>query len=104
MLTVNGDPVTLTGGHATFTPPGPGLYTFVATATDAAGNIGTASRTLRVFDPNDNTPPVITVTSPSPGAIVTYLTDVIGTVTDDNLEFYRLRVRPRRHGRMVHVL
>jgi RHS repeat-associated protein len=94
LLDQDGNPIPLTSGQATFTPPGPGLYTFVATATDAAGNIGTAARTLRVFDPADTTPPVISLTSPTPGAIVTYLTDVIGSVTDDNLEFYRLQVAP----------
>jgi RHS repeat-associated protein len=94
VLALNGNSVPLTGGHATFAPSHPGLYTFVATATDAAGNIGTASKTLRVLDPSDMTPPVINVTSPSPGAIITYLTDVLGSVSDDNLEFYRLQVSP----------
>jgi RHS repeat-associated protein len=94
LLDQDGNPIPLTSGSATFTPPGPGLYTFVATATDAAGNVGTAARTLRVFDPADTTPPVISLASPAPGAIVTYLTDISGSVTDDNLEFYRLQVAP----------
>ena len=74
-----------------FSPPGPGLYRFTATAADAAGNVGTATRTLRVFDPADTTPPVVELTSPAGGDVLTYLTDVIGTVTDENLEFYRLQ-------------
>ncbi len=74
-----------------FTPPGPGLYHFTATAADAAGNVGAARRTLRVFDPGDTTPPVVEITSPAAGDVITYLTDVVGTVTDENLEYYRLQ-------------
>jgi len=74
-----------------FAPPGPGLFSFTATATDTAGNVGTATRALRVFDPADTTPPVVEITSPVGGDVITYLTDVIGTVTDENLELYRLQ-------------
>ena len=38
-----------------------GDYTITYTATDAAGNIGTATRTVRVQVPRDTTPPVITL-------------------------------------------
>ena len=74
-----------------FSPPGPGLYRFTATAADAAGNVGSSTRTLRVFDPADTTPPQVELTSPAGGDVLTYLTDVTGTVTDENLEFYRLQ-------------
>jgi RHS repeat-associated protein len=99
VLTHNGATIPfIAGGRAIFTPPSPGLYTFVGTATDAASNVGTATRTLRVFDPNDMTPPVVEVTAPAPGAIVTYLTDIVGSVTDDNFEFYRLQLAPAGTG------
>jgi YD repeat-containing protein len=74
-----------------FSPPGPGLYTFTATAADAARNVGTSTRMLRVLDPADTEPPVVVLSSPAGGDVLTYLTDVTGTVTDENLEFYRLQ-------------
>jgi RHS repeat-associated protein len=74
-----------------FAPPAPGLYTFTATATDTAGNVGTATTALRVFDPADTTPPRVEITSPAAGDVITYLTDITGTVTDEHLEFYRLQ-------------
>jgi RHS repeat-associated protein len=74
-----------------FTPPAPGLYTFTATATDTAGNVGNATTALRVFDPADTTPPRVEITSPAVGDVITYLTDITGSVTDEHLEFYRLQ-------------
>ncbi|QDU59615.1 tRNA3(Ser)-specific nuclease WapA precursor [Planctomycetes bacterium Pan216] len=67
-----------------------GVQGVSATAVDAAGNEAVAFQTIRVFDPADTTPPVVTITSPQPGDTITYLTDVVGTVTDDNLEFVEL--------------
>src|SRR5262249_50163395 len=58
--------------------------------TDAAGNVGTATVKLRVFDPNDNTAPTVLITTPQSDATVTYLTDIAGTVTDQNLDFYKV--------------
>ena len=62
-----------------------------ATATDGNGNSADRSRRLRVFDPADTQPPQVEITSPAQGDVVTYLTDIVGTVTDANLEFYRLQ-------------
>ena len=91
-LSLNGTPLPPDAWHRyEFTPPAPGLYQFTATAADAAGNIGTATATLRVFDPADSEPPVVELTSPAGGDVLTYLTDVVGTVTDQNLEFFRLQ-------------
>ena len=84
-------------GTARFTPAIAGRYTFVATATDAAGNVGKASSELRAIDPNDRTGPTVSFTrlaqllpggqtrqfDPATGvASVTYLTDVFGTIHD----------------------
>lgn len=90
-LTINGVPQTLDSiGIVYYTPTAPGIYTIVGTATDAAGNVDTADRTLRVLDPNDVTEPTVIITSPTWGDTVTYLTPIRGTVTDPNLEFYRV--------------
>ena len=105
VLTHNGNVVPfISGGRATFTPPAPGHYTFIATATDDAGNIGTASKILRVFDPNDLSPPVIDIESPADGAIVTTLTDINGTITDDNLMSYKVELARRgtNQFRLIH--
>ncbi len=71
-------------GHA------PGLFTLHATARDSSGNEGIAEITLRVFDPADTQGPTIDITSPQPNAILTTLTDIVGSITDDHLQFYRI--------------
>lgn len=97
-LTVNGSPITLAGGrNATFQPTQAGLYEVVATVEDAAGNLtATAPITLRVIDPKDTNAPEITIISPSSNAQVTTLTDIVGSVTDTDLEFYRVEYAPFR--------
>ncbi len=67
-----------------------GLIALQATARDASGNVGQRQAVLRVFDPADTLGPVINLTSPQPGAVVTTLTDIVGSINDDNLQFYRI--------------
>jgi len=93
-LSINGVPTTLTNGQTTYTPATPGLTEFLATAADSSGNVGTAARSLRTLDPTDTAAPTITIDSPSSGDVVTYLTDIIGSITDDNLELYEVAVSP----------
>ena len=46
-LSLNGTPLAADAWRRyEFSPPGPGLYRFTATAADAAGNVGTTARTL----------------------------------------------------------
>ena len=91
-LQIDGQDVPLDANRsASFTVAAPGLLDVVATAIDASGNAGTAVRQIRVIDPTDTTPPLVRITSPASGATVTYLTEILGTVTDPNLEFYRLQ-------------
>ncbi|MBI4749276.1 MAG: hypothetical protein HY774_12355, partial [Acidobacteria bacterium] len=79
-MTVNSQPVTLSGtqfaASATLTE---GSNTITVLATDAFGNVGTATRNVTL----DTTAPVLTVTSPQDGAVTTesQLT-ITGTVTD----------------------
>jgi RHS repeat-associated protein len=75
--------VTLRGDKA-------GLYVLRATVRDASGNEGVDSLTLRVFDPADTQGPTIRITSPQANTKVTTLTDIVGSITDDNLQFYRI--------------
>ena len=94
-LTVDGVAQTLDANNGVlFTFTTAGLPDIVATATDTSGNVGYASAELRVLDPADTEAPVVQLTSPVAGSVVTYLTDLWGTVTDDNLEFYRVQVSP----------
>ena len=92
-LTADGVPLPLSqNGIVNYTPVTSGTLTIVATATDAAGNLGSVTRSLRVIDPATATGPVVTITSPAPGTDVTGPVDVVGTVTspDAPLSFYRV--------------
>ena len=73
-----------------FTATAPGLVPLTGTATDATGNVGTTTINLRIIDPNDSEGPEVDITSPAPEDVVTYLTDIVGSVTAPDLEFYRL--------------
>ncbi|GAB5443698.1 MAG: hypothetical protein Fues2KO_40470 [Fuerstiella sp.] len=91
LLTIDGQPVPLNAnGSARIATSVTGTLTVVATATDAAGNSTSEQTTIFVADPNDVEGPVLSITSPSDGGIVTALTDVVGTVNDDTLVEYRL--------------
>jgi RHS repeat-associated protein len=57
-------------------------YELRATATDAAGNPGSDTRTLLVVDPANTQAPTVTLTAPAAGAHVTTLTAVTGSITD----------------------
>lgn len=108
-LEIDGLEVPLDLNHsAIFTATMPGLPRIIATATDPSGNIGQSCDLstvnsqpstllcfpLRVTDPTDTDAPEIAITAPAPGSIVTYLTKILGTITDPNLEFYRLERAP----------
>lgn len=60
-----------------------GTFPFDATAADAAGNQGIFSGTVQVVDPNPQNAPVVDVTSPLPGTILTEPTELVGSI-DDN--------------------
>ncbi|QUY45864.1 putative Ig domain-containing protein [Acaryochloris marina] len=90
-LSIDGTPIALDAtGRATVTVEALGAIDAVATATDAAGNIGTDTVTLTGIDPNDVDAPVVAFTSLTPGDIFTTATDILGTVTDTNLLSYTL--------------
>jgi RHS repeat-associated protein len=94
-LTLNGTPVPIDSmGRATLPDATAGNFTLVATASDAAGNVGTDSQTLTVIDPHVTNAPMVALTTPADGDTVTAPTQVIGTVQDPNLVSYTLSVAP----------
>jgi len=94
-LTVGGVPVALdSSGRATMTMTTAGDLAVVATATDPAGNTGTASSTLTVINPSVTNPPTVSFDTPADGDVITAPTAVIGSVSDSNLLYYTLSVAP----------
>jgi RHS repeat-associated protein len=93
VLTVNGTPLLIDPtGRAVFTADQVGAFDVAARASDAAGNTQTAHDSFTVFDPANDNPPVLDLTSPSADATITAPTEVRGTVTDSDLLFYTLSV------------
>ena len=73
----------------------PGLSDVVARATDLSGNEGLSNiRQVRVFDPSDNMHPVVTIHSPENQAMITYLTDIVISVQDENLAYWKVEYAP----------
>ena len=94
-LTVGGVPIALdVNGRATVTMTTAGDLAVVATATDPAGNTGTASSTLTVINPSVTNPPTVSFDTPADGDVITAPTAVIGSVSDSNLLYYTLSVAP----------
>ena len=92
-LTINGNNLALdANGIATVEIDSTGSFEVVASAIDAAGNQGSDTITVFGIDPSDNQAPVVSITSLIDGQIITAPTDIIGTVTDDNLTFYSLEI------------
>ena len=79
-------------GQANVVLDGLGPVVATATATDAAGNTGSAEATAQAIDSSDVDAPVVSITSISDGDVITSPIDVIGSVTDDNLISYSLSV------------
>ena len=89
-LVINGVVVALSDNDTATFIATPGLQQITADATDTSGNMGTASTTVRVLDPNNTTAPTVTITSPVTNDTVTYLTQVTGTIDDADLVSYSL--------------
>ncbi len=104
-LLVDGSPVPLdSSGHAVVPFFELGFSEVVATATDAVGNTGTSDPwQVRVIDPLDTSGPQVDLISPAPGATITYLTDVVATVTDSDLEYWRVEYARGDLASMDHI-
>ncbi|NEP10260.1 MAG: DUF4114 domain-containing protein [Symploca sp. SIO2C1] len=107
-LTVNGTPVALDAqGRATVQLDAVGTIEAVVTATDAAGNSSSTTQSIVVIDPTDTEAPVVELISLEGGTPfttpITAPTDIIGTVSDDNLLSYTLSVAPLAGGDFVEI-
>ena len=90
-LTVGGVDVPLGANNVgTFTTDEPGVYQVVGSATDAAGNVGTQTGVLRVFDPADVTAPTVQISAPLFDGVLLEDTEVRGTISDPNLVDWRI--------------
>ncbi|TPW09962.1 MAG: RHS repeat-associated core domain-containing protein, partial [Acidimicrobiaceae bacterium] len=93
-LTIDAVPVPLdASGPALYSTLVPGVHRAVATAVDGTGNTAVARLAISVDDGSDTTTPVVEITTPADSATLTYIEDVIGTASDDNLAEYTLAVR-----------
>ncbi len=81
-LELDGSPLPLSGGSATWTAGVCGLYTAVATATDDAGNIDQDVQVLQVIDSADASGPAVSISAPAPDAQLSWLTPLQGTAAD----------------------
>ncbi|MCB1942331.1 MAG: putative Ig domain-containing protein, partial [Candidatus Accumulibacter sp.] len=94
-LAVDGQPLLLDAhGRATYVPAAPGHYAIIATASDADGRVGTAARVLKVRDPNDQLPPLVSFDNLAAGSTLTSALDLRGTVSDSNLDTWVLDLAP----------
>ena len=91
ILTVNEVELTLSGHQAEYTPSTVGDYTAAFTAEDEAGNSATATADFKAYDPNDVSPPIVSIDAPEDGGGITCPTDITGTVQDDNLDYWVLQ-------------
>ena len=109
-LTANNQPLPLDAqGNAVLTYTAPGLVKLVATARDAAGNVGIGRYTVRFLDPmadNSGTTnaPTVAITSPADGGSVSGFAEVIGTVQSDDLVEYRLLYRRADQSAFVEIV
>ena len=98
-LMVNGLPIALDDqGRGTFIPQDLGRSLVEATATDADGLVGHKTTVLKVRDPNDVASPVVAFSVGLDGARLTSAIDVLGNVSDSNLDSWLLEQAPLGHG------
>lgn len=109
-LLVDGKGVILDdNGNATVEMAKVGVIPIIAKARDAAGNEGSDSLSLTVFDPTDVDAPEVSFELRDRGttlpdeAVITSVVDVFGTVKDTNLAAYTVSVAPVGSDAFVEV-
>lgn len=76
-------------GVAVFTPENTGFFPVVATATDAAGNVGVATNRIRVVNQSAENNITIQFHSPADNSLITKRTPIVGSISStDNLLSY----------------
>ncbi len=104
--TIGGAPLALasTGAdtyEALYTASASGAFEIVVTAIDAASNRGTGSSLVRVPVLGDTEAPVVDLIAPAEEAVLTYLHDATGTVTDTNLYRWTLELKRTDQGAWI---
>jgi Domain of unknown function (DUF6531)/Putative Ig domain len=90
-LLVNGQAIALdSNGLGSYNVTSLGVLNVQAIVTDTNGNISTQETTVNVYDPTDATAPQVQLVLPSGN--LTNITEVRGSVTDTNLDYYVLEV------------
>jgi RHS repeat-associated protein len=100
-LTINGNPVFATDNELVYTADAGGLYTVTLTAADAAGHTRTENKTFQVIDPNDTTPPAVSLNE-TDCIDVTDLYTVTGTVADPGGVSYQLFHREQGSNQWIY--
>jgi RHS repeat-associated protein len=81
-LQFEGKSVPLTArGVAAITAITPGIYSLVATATDAAGNVGTATQQVRVVNRNANSDLTVKIISPADNSRISKRTPIVASIS-----------------------
>ncbi|MCP4687310.1 MAG: hypothetical protein GY859_04620, partial [Desulfobacterales bacterium] len=91
-LTVNGSPLPLVNNRADYQVTETGQYTAEASASDAAGLTGADAVSFYASDPNDHTPPIVTLDA-TDCQDVTDVTSITGSVTDEGPVYYGLYIK-----------
>ena len=94
LVTAAGAPIALQNGQHVLTPTRAGVVPVIASARDAAGNLAEKREDVLVRSAGDNSPPVVIISTPADDAQVTQPVDVIGSVSDASLRYWRLGLRP----------
>jgi len=71
-----------------------GSHTLTLTVKDNDGLSGSDTVIIRIIDSSDTTPPTAIITAPVENTKVTLQTEIIGTASDDNLDYYTLAISP----------
>ncbi|TBW58858.1 tandem-95 repeat protein [Marinobacter halodurans] len=91
---VDGQPLPVNPyGRTYWTADGSGRHTITATVSDSETTV-TRQAFVTIEDDSDTVAPVVTLEGPESGTIVTAPTDIIGTITDDNLVAYQVLIAP----------
>ncbi len=92
-LFVNGAQVAIDAqGRAEFTPGAARLFAIRAVTTDADGFVGEVTSVLKVRNLADVTAPVVAFAGFANGAVVSSVADVRGSISDSNLEGWKLEI------------
>lgn len=85
---INGEKVLDTTGRVFYTPNSEGTITITGKAVDLRNNSSEKTVTIRVSDDRDKIKPIINITSPLSGAVISGNVSIVGSITD-NVDIYK---------------